>query len=385
MAAMRRAFSPLATLLVPVLVAGCAHPSRNDLPFLRAYDFAYRVHWHGTLRRSRVAVFSNAEDTYFILPAGGRRQARVFARVGRRLRAVTLRSSPPYLVAGCLARRWLVADGGAGYGAAAARRPPKGNLCIPDRRRQFFGRLVRPDRKTEIATMTELPRGRHRRRRTRAENRIVRAFRRALEQARRCPTGCTEPTPPRTGGSTALRILGRRCLPTSLQGRGTRIALHLPPDCRLRSAYAVREHRLLPLAPPRLIPGGARIDGAHPPLLLDFNRGLVALVGPRAGSGGATRRALSILVRRPPRTGRVWSVRHGLRRTLRAWCRRAGCRTRGRVPRFRLKGGRYTGSFPAALRALLHRLAHEGLVLSLRLDRTRRTLRVRTLWFYPRS
>ncbi len=380
---MLRGLPALATVLVPVLLAGCAPPSRGVRPLLRPYDFAYRVRWHGAGHRPRVAIFSDARETYFILPPGGREGARVFARIGRHLQAVPLHPAPPYLVAGCLARRWLVTDGRAGYGAAVARRTPRGRPCRDGGRPDFFGRLVRSDRGRGDAERTAFRSGGHDPGRSPAHGRIARAFRHALEQARRCP-GCVRPDPARHG-SAALRALGRRCLPTAVFGRGTTLAIHPPAGCRLRSVYTVRGGRLHPLDPRTVGGGEIRIADARPPLLLDFDRGLVALVARQGGRGSATRRALAILVRGRRARETVWPLRRDLRRTLRAWCRQAGCRTSGRIPRFRLTAGRFRGPFPTALRALLRRLAHKGLVLGLRLDRARRILHIRTLWPRPRA
>jgi hypothetical protein len=381
---MLRARPVLATTLAAVFLTGCAHPSRGGRLSLRPYDFSYRVRWHGKKGSPHVAVFSNAEGTYFILPSAARRHARVFARVGQRLRPVPLRTSPPYLVAACLARRWLVTDGGAGYGTAQTRRSPRGRPCFGRGSQPFIGRLVRPrvrtaeTRRDPLSQQAEYPR------RSRASGRIARAFRRALARVRRC-RGCVRRLVARSRQRTALRALGRKpCLPTSVFGRGSIVFLRLKDGCRLRAAYAVRRHRLYALDPRTIGHREIRLDGGRPPLLLDFNRGLVALVARDADRRRSlTRRALVRLVRRGRRKTTIWPLRNDLRRTLRAWCRQADCRLRGRIPRFRLEDGRFRGSFPTALRALLHRLSHEGLVLGLRLDRSRRTLRVRTLWFRP--
>jgi hypothetical protein len=385
---MLRALPVLAPVLAAALLAGCAHRPRGAPFSLRPYDFSYRVRWHGRKRSPHVAVFSNAEGTYFLLPNAARRHARIFARVGQRLRPVPFRTSSPYLVAACLARRWLVTDGDVGYGTARARRVPRGRPCLERGSEPFIGRLVRPRVRREGTRPSPRRQRAESPPRTRVPGRIARAFRRALARVRRC-RGCVRGRVARPRRPAVLRLFGRKpCLPTAVFGRGSIVSLRLNDGCRLRAAYAVHRHRLYALDPRRLGRREIRLVGARPPLLLDFNRGLVALVA--RGSvrrRSLTRRALVRLVRRGRRGRRkatVWPLRHDLRRTLRAWCRQAGCRLRGRIPRFRLSSGRFRGSFPTVLRALLHRLSHEGLVLRLRLDRSHRTLRVRTLWFHPR-
>ena len=361
MLSMLRGLLILATLVAPVLLAGCVRPSHVGFTSLHPYDFSYRVRWHEAGRNPRVAVFSDADQTYFIVPSSGARQARVFAEIGNSLRPVHLQQgSPPYLIAGCVARRWLLTDGRAGYGAAVARRSLRGRPCISDTPQGFFGRFAAH---AGAAGLTPKPHARGSSVRNRSSSN-----RRRLQSH-----------------STTLRALGRNCRPESVFGRGATILLKAPIGCRLRAAYALRGHHLLRLDGQRVGNRVTRIARAHPPLLLDFNRGLVALVARPSGDGDIGRLFLGPLRPVGRHSAPAWPLRRSLRRTLLAWCQRAGCHTNGRIPRFRLAAGRFRGSFRTALRKLLRHLARQGLVLDLYLDPAHHRLRVRTLRFPHRS
>ncbi|MCL5799633.1 MAG: hypothetical protein M1574_06035 [Gammaproteobacteria bacterium] len=382
---MLRGLPVLATLVALVLLAGCVRPSHVGSPSLHPYDFSYRVRWHGAGRDPRVVVFSDADQTYFIVPSSGERRARVFAEIGNSLRPVDLQQgSPPYLIAGCVARRWLLTDGRAGYGAAVALRSLHGHLCGGDTTQGFFGRFAT---RAGAAELTPKPhaRGSNARNRPSSNRRRFAVFLHPIPESLSGCHRCAQPERVAQSRSATLRALGRNCRPVSVFGRGTTILLRAPVGCHLRAAYALQGYHLLRLDGQRIGNRVTRIARAHPPLLLDFNRGLVALVARPSGDGDIGRLFLGPLRPVGRHSAPAWPLRRSLRRTLLAWCQRAGCHTNGRIPRFRLAAGRFRGSFRTALRKLLRHLARQGLVLDLYLDPAHHRLRVRTLRFPHRS